>query len=285
VLTSAQLSRNLSNKYGKEYSESAASNREQQVNAQLAQQLALDRPKHSQIYKVMRAACDTYQIDWNDQHMIDLIAQVEGPNTLTGRAARDNEARDQSAARDQEHEHMTDEQQEPSEDEDALMAELNAYHNTRSDTRQGTVDATDLPDVPEPDFDEPEPVPVTASKHVSSPTSGPSSTSSRQSARSTPANTSVTRVKPSTEEDIDLFASNFPQIPSTKTSPGTRSVSGTTPTTNTNTSAANVTGDEDDDLEAKLPRVKTDPRDKKRDSGAGLNDDDLLARFQALKKK
>lgn len=56
ALTRLQLSRNLSNKYGKEYSESAASNREQQVNARLALTLALDRPKHSQIYKV-RSEC------------------------------------------------------------------------------------------------------------------------------------------------------------------------------------------------------------------------------------
>lgn len=56
------LSRNLSNKYGKEYSESAASNREQQVNARLAVQLALDRPKHSQLYKV-RTACHARPCD------------------------------------------------------------------------------------------------------------------------------------------------------------------------------------------------------------------------------
>lgn len=221
----------------------------------------------------MRAACDTYHIEWNDQHMLDLIAQVEGSSALVER-----EARDQSAAREAEQEQPAD-SAEHSEDEDALMAELNAYQNTRPDTRHS--DTSDLPDVPEPDFDEPEHVPVTK-KQVSSPTGGPSSTSSRQSStqstRSTAANTAVTPVKPSADDDLDLFASNFPQIPSTKTSPGTRSVG---PPSNTNTMA-----DEDEhDLEAKLPRVKTDPRDKKRDSSAGLNDDDLMARFQALKKK
>eukprot|EP00029_Vermamoeba_vermiformis_P007307 TRINITY_DN3125_c0_g1_i1.p1 TRINITY_DN3125_c0_g1~~TRINITY_DN3125_c0_g1_i1.p1 ORF type:complete len:405 (-),score=187.32 TRINITY_DN3125_c0_g1_i1:118-1332(-) len=272
------LSRNLSNKYGKEYSESAASNREQQVNARLAVQLALDRPKHSQLYKVMRAACDTYHIEWNDQHMLDLIAQVEGASALVESESRDHKsARDQSSAPDQA------ESAEHSEDEDALMAELSAYQSTRPDTRHSAADTSDLPDVPEPDFDEPEPVPVTK-QQVSSPTSGPSSTSSRQSStpstRSTAANTAVTRVKPSAEDDLDLFASNFPQIPSTKTSPGTRSV----PPSNANTMDTHADEDEHD-LEAKLPRVKTDPRDKKRDSSAGMNDDDLMARFQALKKK
>ncbi len=272
------MSRNLSNKYGKEYSESAASNREQQVNARLATSLALDRPAHSQLYKVMRGACDTYQIDWNDQHWLELIAQVEGPNVLAGNGTRDeNKARDrmdESESRDQEPDGVPD-HAELSDDEDTLMAELNAYQSTRSDTRQSVVDTSDLPDVPEPDFDEPAPVPVT-SKRVSSPSSGPSSTSSRQS-----ANTGVTRVKPSVDEDLDLFASNFPQVPAPKTSPGTRS---TTINSTPPTSSATVP-DEDDDLEAKLPRVKADPRDKKRDSGAGLNDDDLIARFQALKKK
>ncbi len=217
--------------------------------------------------QVMRAACDTYQIEWNDQHFTELIAQVEGPSALV--ESEDKQARDQSAPRDQEDEHSAD--------EDALMAELNAYQSARSDTRQSAVDTSDLPDVPEPDFDEPEHVPV--KKQVSPPTSGPSSTSSRQSTRAT-ANTAVTPVKPSPEEDIDLFASNFPQIPSTKTSPGARSVSGANTANNTN-----VIEEDEHDLEAKLPRVKTDPRDKKRDSGAGLNDDDLMARFQALKKK
>lgn len=276
------MSRNLSNKYGKEYSESAASNREQQVNARLATSLSLDRPAHSQLYKVMRAACDMYQIDWNDQHWLELITQVEGPDALAGHVARnENKSRDsmdESKSRDQEPDGVPD-RAELSEDEDALMAELNAYQSTRNDTRQSVVDMSDLPDVPEPDFDEPAPEPVT-SKRISPPSSGPSSTSSRQSVRSTPVNPGVTRVNPSTEEDLDLFASNFPQVPATKTN-STRST-----TTNSTPSTSNaIVTDEDDDLEAKLPRVKTDPRDKKRDSGAGLNDDDLIARFQALKKK
>lgn len=81
----------------------------------------------------------------------------------------------------------SDQEDEHCADEDALMAELNAYQSTCSDTRKSAINTSDLPDMPEPDFDEPKHVPV-SKKQVNPPTNGPSSTSSWQSTR-TIANT------------------------------------------------------------------------------------------------